>query len=219
MPRDKPILNPADTESVIRRYQQRIAQYGPGQLSLNSGSEEKQSIRHRVHASILQGERPHVLDLGCGLGSFYEHLSSQYPTCKYTGYDIVPDYIDFCRTRFPNCHFELRNVFTEGIGGTFDTIVMSQTFNNRYQQSDNLEVMRAAVRAAFASASVSVSVDMLSSHVDFQVPELFYYSPEEMFKFAKSLTRRVVLRHDYRPFEFCLQLFHDGAHGYDGFVA
>jgi len=51
-------------------------------------------------------------------------------------------------------------------------------------------------------------VDMMSSYVDYQDPALYYYSPEEIFRFSKTLTRRVMLRHDYRPFEFCIQLFH-----------
>jgi hypothetical protein len=48
----------------------------------------------------------------------------------------------------------------------------------------------------------------MSAHVDFQDPNVFYYSPEEIFHFAKTIARRVILRHDYRPFEFCIQLFH-----------
>lgn len=108
----------------------------------------------------------------------------------------------------------IRNILNDGISGTFDTIVMSQTWNNRYEESDNLTVIQLALRLAFAATRVSVSVDMLSSYADHQLPEVFYYSPEEMFAFGKTLTRRVTLRHDYRPFEFCLQLFHDTAEGY-----
>jgi SAM-dependent methyltransferase len=162
----------------------------------------------------LQGDRASVLDIGCGLGSFYEHLTGAGIHCEYTGYDIVPEYVECCRERFPECRFELRNFFDQGIAGEFDTIVMSQALNNRYEHSDNVRVVQAALRAAFASTRISVSVDLLSSYVDFHAPDLFYYSPEEIFGFAKTLTRRVVLRHDYRPFEFCVQLFHESADGY-----
>jgi SAM-dependent methyltransferase len=206
---EPPVLDPEDTGRVIRRYQQRIAEHGPTLASLNSGDAEKQRIRHRVHASAIQGERPSVFDIGCGLGALYEYLKGEDRSCEYTGYDIVPEYIEYCRARFPECRFELRNIFSDGIGSEFDTIVISQAFNNRYQASDNIQVMQAALSEAFARTRVSVSVDMLSSYVDFQAPDLFYYSPEQMFSFARTLTRRVVLRHDYLPFEFCIQLFHD----------
>jgi SAM-dependent methyltransferase len=209
-----PILNRSDAERVVLGYQRRIASHGPTLASLNSGDEEKQRLRHQVHTSALRGKCPTVLDVGCGLASFYEHLTRENRVCQYTGFDIVPEYVEWCRTRFAECRFELRNIFLEGIGGGFDSIVMSQAFNNRYEQSDNALVVQTALRLAYTCARVSVSIDMLSTYVDVRRPELFYYAPEEMFAFAKTLARRVVLRHDYRSAEFCLQLFREDIGGY-----
>lgn len=208
------ILDPEDANRVIRGYQLRIAQHGATSASLNSGSEEKQRIRHQVHATSLSGPCPSVLDIGCGLGDFYRYLKNQGQACHYTGFDLVPEYIVTCRTRYPEAYFEVHDIFREPINGFYDTIVMSQVLNNKYQRSDNLLVMKKALSLAFEHTRVSVSVDMMSSYVDFQNSELFYYSPEEIFQFAKSIARRVLLRHDYRPFEFCIQLFHDAAPNY-----
>ena len=205
------ILHPEDTKRVVMGYQRRIAQHGATFASLNSGSVEKQKIRHQVHAGALKGDCPAILDIGCGLADFYQYLKKHGRDCQYSGYDIVPEYIEECRKRYPGCNFQLRDIFREPIDAAFDTIVMSQVLNNNYPNSDNMEVMKTALSAAFSHTRISVSVDMMSSYVDFQAPELFYYSPEEIFRFAKSLTRRVVLRHDYRPFEFCIQLFHQDA--------
>lgn len=209
-----PVLDPDDVDRVVQRYQQRIAQHGPTFASLNSGSEEKQAMRQRVHASVLQGDRPSILEVGCGLGDFYKYLSSQKRDCAYLGYDIVPEYIAECRRELPQAKFEVRNIFIDGIDGNYDTVVMSQVLNNRYQKSDNLQVMRRALELAFQHTRVSVSVDMLSTYVDFRNPDLFYYSPEDIFRMAKAITPRVLIRHDYRAFEFCVQLFHSEAEGY-----
>lgn len=208
------VLNPEDMSRVIQRYQQRIVEHGVTFASLNSGNLEKLRMRHQIHSSALIGAGSRLLDIGCGLGHFYQYLQEQEQVCRYTGYDIVPEYITECRQKYPEARFQLRDVFTEGIDNTYDTIVMSQVLNNRYQKSDNFEVMKAAISLAFKHTQISVSIDMMSSYVDFQIPELFYYSPEEIFRFAKSLTRRVVLRHDYRPFEFCVQLFHGDVGNY-----
>lgn len=209
-----PILDPEDVLNVVRRYQQRIAEYGTSFASLNSGSEAKQSIRHEVHASALRGAKPSILEIGCGLGDFYKFLIRNQRACSYSGYDIVPEYIEQCHRLFPEALFEQRNVFESGIDGIYDTVVMSQVLNNRYQRSDNMQVMKRALELAFAHTRVSVSVDMISSYVEFQNPELFYYSPEEIFRIAKGISSRVLLRHDYRAFEFCIQLFHEGVEGY-----
>jgi SAM-dependent methyltransferase len=208
------VLDPEDVNHVVRRYQKRIAKHGVTLASLKSGSIEKQSIRHHIHSLSLMGSCPTVLDIGCGLGGFYQYLKGHAQDCRYTGYDIVPKYIAECIKQYPEANFEVRNIFYEGIGGNFDTIIMSQVLNNRYRKSDNLQVMKKAITMAFQQSLVSVSLDMMSTYLDYQNPDLFYYPPEEIFRFAKSIARRVVLRHDYRPFEFCIQLFHENAAGY-----
>ena len=209
-----PVLNPEDVDEVIRRYQQRIAEHGPTFASLNSGSEAKQAIRHVVHASALRGACPSILEIGCGLADFYRHLLRRKHNCSYHGYDIIPEYIDECRRVYPDANFSLRNVFVESIEGTYDTVVMSQVLNNRYQKSDNMQVMKRALELAYQHTRVSVSVDMISTYVDFRNPDLFYYPPEEIFRIAKAISPRVLLRHDYRAFEFCIQMFHEGVEGY-----
>ena len=209
-----PVLDPDDVSRVIQRYRQRIAEHGPTFASLNSGSEEKQAIRQWVHASALRGRRPSILEVGCGLGDFYKYLGRQKCDCSYQGYDIVPEYIAECRRECPQAKFEVRNIFIDGINGNYDTVVMSQVLNNRYHKSDNMQVMQRALELAFQHTRVSVSVDMLSTYVDFRNPDLFYYSPEEIFSMAKAIAPRVLIRHDYRAFEFCVQLFHPEAEGY-----
>jgi SAM-dependent methyltransferase len=198
----------------VRGYQQRIAEHGPTLASLNSGDAEKQRLRHQVHASALRGDRPSILDVGCGLASFYEHLQHENRPCEYTGFDIVPEYLESCRARFGECTFELRNIISDGLESTYDSVVMSQAFNNRYHESDNLEVLKRAINLAYLHTRVSVSIDMLSTYAEVKRSSLYYYSPEELFAFAKTLSQRVVLRHDYRSSEFCLQLYHDGVAGY-----
>jgi len=208
------VLHPEDISEVVRRYQQRIAEHGPTFASLNSGDEEKQILRHGVLATALRGPNPSILEVGCGLGDFYKYLLQQQQDCSYRGYDIVPEYIAECRRTYRHAEFELRNIFLEGIEGTYETIVMSQVLNNRYQKSDNMQVMQLALALAFEHTRVSVAVDMLSTYVDYRNPDLYYYSPEEIFRVAKTISPRVVLRHDYRAFEFCVQLFHEDVEGY-----
>lgn len=208
------VLDPEDVKRVIQRYQQRIAEHGPTFASLNSGNAEKQTLRQWVHASALRGARPSILEVGCGLGGFYSYLTRQMRDSSYHGYDIVPEYIAECKRAYPQAEFEVRNIFVDGIAGTYDTVVMSQVLNNRYQKSDNMQVMQRALELAFQHTHVSVSIDMLSTYVDFRNPDLFYYSPEEIFRLAKAIAPRVSIRHDYRAFEFCVQLFHQEAEGY-----
>jgi SAM-dependent methyltransferase len=209
-------LNPQDKQRLLERYRERIATHGVTFDSMCSGSPEKQWVRHSVHVDALRNPNPSILDIGCGLGQFYVHLQTRQIACQYTGYDIVDEYISQCQTLYPESHFEARNIFEQGIDGMYDTVVMSQVLNNRYQDSDNMQVMAQALQLAFDHTQVSVSVDMMSSFVDFQSNELYYYNPADILAIARKITKRVVIRHDYRPFEFCVQLFHEQVDGYVG---
>lgn len=211
MGRPTSVLAPQDLERVRARYQARIAEHGVSLPSLKTGGEKKQRIRHAIHSTAVPSACAEVLDIGCGLGHFYQYLRDDGRDCTYCGYDIVPEYVEDCRRRYPDARHVVRNIFEEGIEGAYDTVVMCQVLNNRYRDSDNMAVMQAALTMAFDHARVSVSVDMMSSYVDYEEPELYYYSPESIFQFAKTLTPRVTLRHDYRRFEFCIQLFHESA--------
>jgi hypothetical protein len=61
----------------------------------------------------------------------------------------------------------------------------------------------------YEACDKGVAVDMMTSYVDFREERLFYYSPEEILRHAKSLTKRVMLRHDYPMFEFAIFLYKD----------
>ena len=69
--------------------------------------------------------------------------------------------------------------------------------------------MKEMINICYQNSNIGVSIDMMSKYVDFESKELFYYSPEEIFSYCKGLTKRVCLRHDYGPYEFCIQLYHD----------
>src|SRR5712692_2496345 len=125
-PNPAAILDPEDSNPVLRGYQLRIEKHGATFASLNSGTTEKQQIRHQVHATALRGSCPTVLDVGCGLGDFYRYLKEQRRDAHYTGCDIVPEYIAECLKLHPEATFQIRDIFRDNIDGTYDTIVMSQ---------------------------------------------------------------------------------------------
>ncbi len=208
------VLAEQDLDAVRRRYQERIALHGVTMASLSTGGEAKQRARYAVHDSVVCTPNPSILDVGCGLGLFYDYLTGQGKRCAYHGYDIVPEYVAECRKRHPEARFEVRNIFDEGIDGHYDHIFLCQVLNNRFVASDNLRVIQTAIALAFEHCRVCASIDMMSTYVDYRDEHLYYYSPEGVFAFAKRLTRRVALRHDYRGFEFCIQLFREGAPGY-----
>jgi len=202
-------MNTSDKEEITSRYRARLAQHGTSIAALASGDIRRREIRFGRLADVGITSGCSVLDLGCGFADFLDYLKHSGVEVNYTGYDIMPEFIDIARARHPEARFEVRDIQNEGITGEFDFVVSSQTFNNRYSGADNLDVIREVLRLTYGAARQGVVVDMLTSYVDFREPHLFYYSPEEMFSFAKTLTKRVTLRHESPLYEFALYLYKD----------
>lgn len=204
-------MNEADKAEITTRYRERLKQHGAGSAALATGTPERQAIRFGVLAGIGDLDGARVLDVGCGFGDFYEFLIARGIRPRYTGYDITPEFVEHARMRFPEARFEVRDVQSDGIPEKFDYVVSSQTFNNRLAHEDNLHVMQDVLRISYAACEKGVSIDMMTAYVDFREDRLFYYSPEEIFRFSKTLTKRVLLRHDYPLFEFTVYLYRDFA--------
>ena len=52
-------------------------------------------------------------------------------------------------------------------------------------------------------------MNFITDYVDFKNKDTFYTSPEKIFKIAKKFSKRILLRHDYLPFEFCIYVYTD----------
>jgi SAM-dependent methyltransferase len=205
-------LSPRDRASIIERYSSRLAAHGVDLKTLNVGDPVKYAKQHAVHAGVGDLEGATVLDVGCGLATYLEFLRSRNVNVKYIGFDIVPPFIEINRERFPECTFEVRDFTAEGCEPLIaDYVTMCQVFNNRYEADNNESVVGAALEKAFAACRRAVSVDMLSTYVNFREPNLAYFSPERMFGVAKAITKYVRLRHDYLPHHFTLFLYRDEA--------
>ncbi|TXH76317.1 class I SAM-dependent methyltransferase [Thiobacillus sp.] len=198
-----------DDKLLIRqRYKDRLQQYGPGIRALASGTEERRAIRFDVLTEIGIGDGATVLDVGCGLADYFAHLTDRGINVRYTGIDIVPELIDSARVAHPELDLQVRDLQEEPFpDSSFDYVVCSQVFNLDLGGDKNEKLVEDMLRAMYRIASRGVAIDLLTSYVDFRQDQLHYYRPEEMFSYAKQLTRRVTLRHDYPLFEFCLYLY------------
>ncbi len=86
-------------------------------------------------------------------------------------------------------------------------MISSGVFNHR--KTTDYTFIKKSIKKMFDSCSKGVAVDFISSYVDFRNRDVFYAEPETLFRFCKSLTKRVILRSDYMPFEFCVYLYKD----------
>lgn len=203
-------MNQNDKARIIERYDERLKTYGATIEALASGSDDRRKMRFNVLKEIGINDGDSVLDLGCGFGDLFAYFKEIGLNVKYTGIDINPAIIDNAKIRFPETDFRVVDIQEASIE-KFDYVVSTSSFNLKLLNEDNYVFIENLLRKCYTVAQKGVAMDFLSSYVDFKgnPEQAFYYSPEKMFSIAKTITKRVCVRHDYPLFEFCIYMYPD----------
>lgn len=206
-------MNDTDRRDYIERYEGRLREFGYSPETLGWGKQGRQHVRFAVLAEpALRHPTSSVLDVGCGFADLHNFLVQKGWRGAYTGVDIVPGLLQMARERRPD--LDLRemdlSVCAEGLG-LFDFVIASGVLNAALKVGDNAAHIAQMVGAMWARCRVAVCVDFMSTYVDFRKPGSWHTDPAWALGAAKRLSRRVLLRHDYMPFEFALFIFKDDA--------
>ena len=190
------------TNHILKHHDVLFKKYKASAKSL--GILKGQSVRFDVISQVGNLENSSILDIGCGFGDFYGFLKFKKIKTRYYGVDINKDFINIAKERYSSGKFEVRDIETKPFSQKFDWVIgIGITTLSSIKNTESL------IKEMFRICRKGVAIDFLSSYVDYKEKELFYTSPEKIFSFAKTLTRRASLRHDYKPFEFCLYLYKD----------
>jgi len=200
-------MKPEEKKKTIKRYEERLQKYGVSAQAMGWRDKEQQYMRFVVLAAIGDLNNCSVLDVGCGFGDFYDFLKGKGLNVRYTGYDISDKLIEIAQQKHPEATFEVKDILEEESHEKFDYVVSSGILNARL--SDNEGYVRGMLRQCFELCNIGVAMNIMSNYVDYKEEDLHYYSPEHIFAFCKTLTKRAALRHDYMPFEFTVYLYKD----------
>ena len=197
-----------------QHYQRLFQAHGDSAQAVQYTDTPSQFRRFQVLREVAP-ELGSVVDLGCGLGHFHDHLRSTGFIGPYLGLDFVQDFIDHANAKHagnPLTSFRRLDLLADDYPQGHDTYVVCGVFNNKLP--GNVEFMRTVLEKAFTAARRQVTFNAMSVYVDFEAPDLYYTDPREVFDFCKRhLTRKVTLRHDYLvrddrpPFEYTMYLY------------
>ncbi|HDZ8835515.1 class I SAM-dependent methyltransferase [Aeromonas dhakensis] len=216
--RDENIFPVQDRLDTISKYQYGYERYGYSPLSLG-WDKGKQDIRFDILTNFFSLKGKRILDIGCGFGDLNKCLQEQYgDDYIYLGVDLVESFIIEARARYSSdkitfkcCDF----ISNWDLLGEFDVILASGIFNHKFVKADNKLFLFEIIKRSFALAAEGVAFDFLSDKVDFMHAHTFHSSPEEVLALSYSLTRNVVLRNDYFPFEFAIRLLKNDSFSVD----
>ena len=172
------------------------------------GSKESQDRRFAVLVEVGDLSGCSVLDVGCGPGSFFGFIQEKGIQCGYHGVDINPHMVDLAQGRFPDADFAVLDILSlKQPSPTYDYLVLSGVFN--LSQNRHKEIVEAMIHVMYRMARVAVAFNILSMKADFFEPGEYYARPGEILDFCLTMTRRVILRHDYMTHDFTVYMYRD----------
>jgi ubiquinone/menaquinone biosynthesis C-methylase UbiE len=202
------MLSENDKKFVMGRYRILLEKYGYSPKSIGWPKGDPEFRYHILTSLAVLQKGDTLLDLGCGFGDLFSFLNKYSPGVKYMGVDFNNELIEVGKNVYPDADLRVGDIMIDDFG-TFDWVVAYGIFNNRLPETSNEDSIKKTVQKMFQIAKKGVSVNFLTSYVDYTNPMAYHVSPEWAFSFAKTLTKRVCLRHDYMPYDFFLYLYKD----------
>ena len=200
-------LTGQDLELLKAFYDKRFKELGEDVRTVGWGSRADQHLRFEVICRDLDLRGKRILDIGCGLGDFIPWAEQKFgPDFDYVGVDLSKGMISAASQRFnnPRRQFFDGAFALENPSGEFDISILSGTLT--FKTSDNNLVMRRVLSTAWEKSREAICANFMTSYADRCLEKNHHFSPEEVFAFAKSLSRFVVLYHDYDLWEFTVQI-------------
>jgi trans-aconitate methyltransferase len=146
-----------------------------------------------------------VLDVGCGLAHLHDFFTKRFGAFTYTGVDLSEGMIQAARRRRPDLDLRVLDVLTTDPGGPYDLVVANGIF---YLLGDDaFEHMKRLVLRLYELTAKVAAFTSLSTWADAVEPGEFHADPAATLAFGRTLTPRVVMRHDYLPHDFAVFLY------------
>lgn len=206
-----------DNSPLKEYYSKRFYKYGANKLALG-WDKGKQSERFHQLTSDFDLNNKKILDIGCGFGDLVEYLdANSVDGYSYIGIDLVKEFIDIAQEREAK-RLKGNKRKVDFICGDFlnfneknisDFVFASGIFNIKNNEIDMYDNLYMILQKMCDCANVAISVDMLSDRVDWTYAHNNNYNPTKVLEIAYSLSRRIILKNNYFPFEFSITIYRD----------
>lgn len=157
-----------------------------------------------------------LLDVGCGYGSLLDVIKERGLELSYIGMEICDAMLDAARARHPDAEWRCSDILQTMGDRNYDYAVCNGILTQKLDVSQRKmdAFLKAVVTRMFHMTRVGIAFNVMTTHVNFTVANLYYRNPAELMAWCMSeLTPRVRLDHAYPLFEYTLYLYHEDAPG------
>jgi SAM-dependent methyltransferase len=184
--------NVSDWDAIVRHYEECLARHGATPRGVDWPDGADLAARFGVMLQLMGecGERPVLLDLGCGPGLLLDYLAATggVDRIEYHGIDLSGAMVAAARERWPTHNFSCRDILAAPLPEqSVDVVIMNGVLTERVSLS--MEAMtrlaESLVSAAFRLARVGIVFNVMNAHVDWQRDDLFHWPFDVLAGFLK----------------------------------
>lgn len=197
-------------------YGNLFEKYGPGVDSVASGNQIYKDLRYAKLSALFSADRSFSLqDVGCGVGHYFEFLKRHFPDreIEYSGTEITPAFVDHCRQVYPDNDFQLRDLAAGPFDEQYDYLIFAGTFYHLAgaAEHDFRDFVERMLSNGFQSARKGIAFNLVTSYVDYRLPDLFYADVGEVIDFTcRELSRFFTIDHASPLFEHTICVYKPG---------
>lgn len=200
--------------TISEFYEQCLEKHGPIPQGVDWPNHIDLIKRFNVMLDLFaheHGKNISLLDLGCGYGALVDHLNELNMNASYTGIDISQKMINTAKLLHPQNYFFQQDILTNPLNNeTFDYVIMNGLFTEKRSLSwyDMAEFAKQMISQAFKVCKKGIAFNVMSYHVDWCDPALFYWSFNDLAVFLyETCTRHIVFRSDYGLYEYTVYAY------------
>ena len=205
-------------EGKLESYRRTYKKYGVNARSLQYPSSKAQAKRFRELVTDIDFENRSVLDIGCGFGDIIPFILSMRKTnlfieaktrnVDYTGVDIVPEFIEVCRQKYPKYNFVIVDYFRNPLKKKFDIIITSGALNANIKNPYTYR--KKAIKVMWEHSNEIVAFNMAGGNPQPQNKKgnrVYYANLNKIVDFCKTLTTNIIIRKAYSPKDFTIIIY------------
>ena len=199
-----------------KKYSAKFRQYGPTPEGVDWGKNRQNTELRLKKMSELIGQpvsgKPSILDVGCGYGAFYKYLQDNVTgNFQYTGIDLCGDMIKSAKQQYLGGVWLTDDFISHDFGSKkFDYIICNGIFTQKFTTStlEMTEYLKLVIDKFNKLSRRGFVFNVMSSHVNFQVDNLYYFSPTDMLSYLLiNVSKNVRLDHAYGLYEYCCYVY------------
>lgn len=198
-------MNETDPQRIATYYNRLVDQYGHDPRACDASSSASLEIRYKVLSEVCDLSGLSVLEVGCGFGDLSVHLRKRFPTVRYTGVDLSPRMVEEARRCHPGLEFSCCDLMAMPDDAKYDVVLAQGIFYLLREDADART--KAMIEKMFALARKAVAFSAISSWTTRKTPGEHYLDPATLLETCRSLTSKVVLRHDHLPNDVAMYLY------------